>query len=81
MERNENFMINKTGEDYTTKVYAFTCDTVDELQYLPKLKSAGLVDPIKSIKSCGHGSNCLILTTGDVAFLNGTTEEGVWEII
>ncbi len=74
-------MINKTGEDYTTKVYSFTCDTVDELSLLPTLKSAGQVDPIKTIKSCGHGSECLILTTGEVAFLNGTTEEGVWEVI
>lgn len=74
-------MINIIEENFARKVYSFTCDTEDELQYLPTLKSAGKVSPVTSIKSCGHGSDCLIVTTGDVAFLNGTTEEGVWEVV
>lgn len=74
-------MINKISENPSTQVYSFTCDTIDELQYLPTLKSAGKTTPVEVISCCGHGSDCLILTTGDVAFLNGTTEEGVWEVL
>lgn len=73
-------MVNLVEQNFSNHVYSFVADSVADIDKLPTRKSAGK-DNLAIINNVAMGSDCLVIATGDLYMLSGTTDEGEWVVI